>query len=685
MEELFLELLNRGLAASWLVLAAVVLRFALRRAPKRMRGVLWALLAVRLVCPYSVESALSLIPSAEPVPREILYEAHPRLHTGIAVLNTAAAPAMESAFAPQPGASVNPLQVYASIGARLWLAGACVMLGYALWSYLRLRARVAVSIPLRDNIRLCDGIDSPFILGVLRPRVYVPSGLTEPQLSHVLAHERAHLARRDHWWKPLGFALLAVYWFHPALWLAYVLLCRDIELACDERVYRDMALSERADYSRTLLEQSCSRARVAACPLAFGETDVRERVKAALSYKKPAFWVLAAAAVACVVLAVCFLTNPRQKPAAPEPATATDAPVSALDEFRRAVDGAQSVSYTPPAVSSTVYPDAITDPALLAEVKSVLLQIGETAEAPAALDEASYLFEGGFYLDGAYERLFFPCDGFLCVRDGAQDGAAGATVLGKLPEGVDLNWVMQSAARRQATRAQAAENSVEVLIVQFDPQVLGREELDALGEKYGFEAVRNFGRADLFSAYFDEPLTREKADGLLAALNAEDGIVLAGTFKPNVSELMGFADYRVETEELVPNHYLYRYIAELDGGTVQLAESFGFKRDDHIVDLDGDGVAELVCNCVFGGDGVRRVYVYRRNGDVIERGSIDYDRLNLAAWNNWGANSTSEWYDTMTGKLEVEYASLASSSISHTFTREAGCDALIWEEYTKLP
>ena len=249
MENLFLKLLNMSLSASWLVLAVLMLRLLLKKAPKWVRGVLWALVALRLVCPFSIESTLSLIPSAEPVPQEIVYAAHPRLNTGIPALNAATAPVMESAFSPTPEDSANPLQIWTYIGAWLWLTGVAAMLFYALASCARLRRRVAASIE-RGGVWLCDEIESPFILGIFRPRVYLPSSLTEPQLSHVLAHERAHLARHDHWWKPLGFLLLSVYWFNPVLWMAYHLLCKDIELACDERVYRDMALSARADYSQ---------------------------------------------------------------------------------------------------------------------------------------------------------------------------------------------------------------------------------------------------------------------------------------------------------------------------------------------------------------------------------------------------------------------------------------------------
>ncbi len=310
MDSAFLKILNMGLSASWLVLAVLLLRLALRRAPKWTRCLLWAVVAARLLCPFSLESALSLVPSAEPLPEATLYDAHPRLETGVPILNEAAAPMMERAFAPQLGDSVNPLQVWIHVGALVWLAGAAAMMLYAAVSTAGLRRRVAASVE-RDGAYICDGIESPFILGVLRPRIYLPSGLTEPALSHVFAHERAHLARRDHLWKPLGFALLTVYWFNPLLWPAYILLCRDIELACDERVYRDMPLAARADYSQALLEQSRGR-RVAACPLAFGETDVRTRVKAALRYKKPAVWLAVLAVAVCAAAAACFLTDPQR-------------------------------------------------------------------------------------------------------------------------------------------------------------------------------------------------------------------------------------------------------------------------------------------------------------------------------------------------------------------------------------
>ena len=311
MAAVFLKLLNLSISASWLVLAVLVLRLISKRSPKWMNVLLWGIVALRLVLPFSVESALGLIPSAETVsPAVVQFDPAPTITSGVSVIDNAVNPSLSEHFAAVPTASVNPLYVWAYLAGWVWLIGLGVMLLYALVSYLRLRRRVSVSLCVRENIYLCDAISSPFILGVVKPRIYLPSGLDEVQRQNVLSHERAHLARRDHWWKPLGFALLAVYWFNPVLWLAYALLCRDIELACDERVIRTMDESAVKTYSTVLLACSMPRKAVITCPLAFGEVGVKERVKNALRYKKPAFWVVAASVAVCVVVAVCFLTNP---------------------------------------------------------------------------------------------------------------------------------------------------------------------------------------------------------------------------------------------------------------------------------------------------------------------------------------------------------------------------------------
>ena len=314
MAAVFLKLLNLSISASWLVLAVLVLRLVSKRSPKWVNVLLWGIVALRLVLPFSIESALSLIPSAETVsPAAVQFDPAPTITSGVSVIDNAVNPSLSEHFSAVPTASVNPLYVWTEIAGWVWLIGLGAMLLYALVSYLRLRRRVSVSLPVQDHIYLCDAISSPFILGVVKPHIYLPSDLDEVQRQNVLAHEQAHLARRDHWWKPLGFALLAVYWFNPVLWLAYTLLCRDIELACDERVIRTMDESAVKTYSTVLLACSMPRKAVITCPLAFGEVGVKERVRNALHYKKPAFWVVAASVAVCVVVAVCFLTNPEHE------------------------------------------------------------------------------------------------------------------------------------------------------------------------------------------------------------------------------------------------------------------------------------------------------------------------------------------------------------------------------------
>ena len=313
MAAVFLKLLNLSISASWLVLAVLVLRLVSKRSPKWMNVLLWGMVALRLMLPFSIESALSLIPSAETLSPEVVrFDPAPTITSGVEFIDNAVNPSLSESFAAAPLASVNPLYVWTYLAGWVWLIGLGAMLLYALVSYLRLRRRVSVSLCVQENIYLCDAISSPFILGVVKPRIYLPSGLDEVQRQNVLSHERAHLTRRDHWWKPLGFALLAVYWFNPVLWLAYTLLCRDIELACDERVIRTMDESAVKTYSTVLLACSMPRKAVITCPLAFGEVGVKERVRNALHYKKPAFWVVAASVAVCVVVAVCFLTNPER-------------------------------------------------------------------------------------------------------------------------------------------------------------------------------------------------------------------------------------------------------------------------------------------------------------------------------------------------------------------------------------
>lgn len=306
----FLKILNMSITASWLILAVILARFLLKKAPKWTACLLWTMVAIRLICPISFESVFSLIPSGETIPADIAMVRSPAISSGITIVNEAVNPLLSASFTPDPTSSANPLQIVIPVAALVWVAGIAALLIYALVSYLKLKKTVSASLPLEGRIMVCDEVKAPFILGVFRPVIYVPSSMRGETLDHVIRHETAHLQRRDHWWKPLGFLLLTVYWFNPLCWIAYILLCRDIEMACDERVIRDMDKDGMAAYSQALLDCSFPRRRIAACPLSFGEVSVKERVKGVLNYKKPAFWIIAAAVVVCAALAICLMTDP---------------------------------------------------------------------------------------------------------------------------------------------------------------------------------------------------------------------------------------------------------------------------------------------------------------------------------------------------------------------------------------
>lgn len=309
-EAVFLKILNMSITASWLVLAVIALRFLLKKAPKAFSVILWGLVGIRLMLPFSFESVLSLIPSAQTVPNDIAYSPIPEIDSGIEAINSAINPIISGTLAPNEISGTNPMQIITLIASVVWIAGIAAMLLYTLISFLIFKRKVREAVPLRDNVHICDGIDTPFILGVIRPRIYLPSNISEADMRHVIAHERAHLKRHDHLWKPLGFLLLTVYWFNPVLWIAYILLCRDIELACDERVIKDKGLEIKKSYSEALVNCSVPRKMIAACPLAFGEGSVKGRIKSVLNYKKPAFWIIIVSIIACVAVAACFLTNP---------------------------------------------------------------------------------------------------------------------------------------------------------------------------------------------------------------------------------------------------------------------------------------------------------------------------------------------------------------------------------------
>lgn len=313
MDDVFLKLVNLSISASWLILAVLVLRVVLKKAPKWVMPLLWGVVALRLVCLFSIESALSLIPSAETIPSEIVTETREPVLYEQATLDIVTNPTLPSAAEVPVGVSRQQAQVDFNIYSVLWLAGMAALLVHALVSAGKLKRKLATAILLRDNIYESEFVDSPFVFGVVKPNIYLPMHMDEGTAAYVIAHECAHLARRDHWWKVLGYLVLALHWFNPLVWVAYILFCRDIELACDEKVVKGLDGAARADYSQALLSCAAPKRAVAACPLAFGEGNIKTRVKSALHYKKPAFWVAAAAVLAVVIMAVCFLTNPRSE------------------------------------------------------------------------------------------------------------------------------------------------------------------------------------------------------------------------------------------------------------------------------------------------------------------------------------------------------------------------------------
>ena len=312
MSDLFLKIVNMSISASWLVAAVLILRLVLKKAPKWVNVLLWGIVAVRLICPFSFESALSLIPSAETFPEKIISGPSFDVQTGITPIDNRINDYLGDRYFEGVTVPTNNGNNVMTILTIVWIIGILLLATYTVISYWRLHREIDTAVRYKDNIFQSENVSSPFVLGIINPRIYLPFSMNEQDMEHVVAHEQAHICRKDHWWKPLGFLLLTIHWFNPLMWLAYVLLCRDIELACDEKVIKGLSNEQRADYTQALVACSVNRRMIAACPLAFGEVGVKERVKSVMNYKKPAFWVIIIAVIVCVGVAVCFLTNPKQ-------------------------------------------------------------------------------------------------------------------------------------------------------------------------------------------------------------------------------------------------------------------------------------------------------------------------------------------------------------------------------------
>lgn len=308
MAAVFAKLVSISIVANWLILAVILLRVLLKKAPRWITCILWVLVAVRLVFPFSIESPVSLIPETTSVIQEAVDTN--LIHPEVVPSDTAEFTAQEendnTYISSKSSVSIIPF---------VWCFGVSLMLCYLVFSYFKMLWLVREAVPEREKIWVCDAVTTPFILGIIRPKIYLPSGLQEPNREYVIAHEQSHLRCKDHWWKPMAFVLLSVFWFNPLMWIAYTLVCRDIEFACDERVVHHYGLPEKKAYSEALLECSNNRKLVLACPVAFGETAVIQRVRNVLNYKRPRFWIILISIIVIIITAIGFLTVPAKKDA----------------------------------------------------------------------------------------------------------------------------------------------------------------------------------------------------------------------------------------------------------------------------------------------------------------------------------------------------------------------------------
>ena len=431
MNRIFSTLLTMSIGASWLILIVILLRLLLKKAPKWVNCVLWGFVSLRLMCPFVPESRFSLMPGAFRMQNRYGSAADLTLAQTTVGGGNLSQTMMDGAGAaggtgiPTGAGTVITgfrgagMQQLLSVGSVLWLIGVIVMLGYAVYSYLRVRRQVSEAAWLRENLWICDQVKSPFILGLFRPRIYLSSGMEEAQLPYVIAHEQAHLRRGDQWWKPFGFVLLMIHWCNPLVWVAYILFCRDLELACDESAVRDLTLEERKDYSYALLSCSMQRRLVTVCPLAFGEVGVKKRVKEVLNYKKPSFWILLAAVVACGIVAVCFLTDPKDGSTVILTNEAGNSTAGAETENTAAAGQEKELM----AAEAAKQQEALA--ALQAEQESMeALQEELTAAEQEKVDTAKQENAAWIYLENSSYSGFFAAKGYVAYAQAEMDGTS---------------------------------------------------------------------------------------------------------------------------------------------------------------------------------------------------------------------------------------------------------------------
>ena len=310
MTDLFLSILNRSITASWLILAVLLIRFLLKKAPKSFNGLLWLLVGVRLMVPITFESIFSLIPSANTIPDDVITSSKPIIQSGIEIVDNTVNPILSNETIIIASQKMDFMEVLIFIAGIVWIIGVLSMLIYSVVSYIKLQRQVQASLHFKDNVYFCDDISTAFILGVIHPKIYIPSMIQMEYLNAIVAHENAHLKRKDHIWKIVGYIVLSIHWFNPVVWIAYIMFGRDIELACDELVTLKMEEESKKEYCKALVSFNIQNRLLLVCPLAFGEIGVKERIKQLINYKKPTFWIIVVACVLCVVTVVGFMSNP---------------------------------------------------------------------------------------------------------------------------------------------------------------------------------------------------------------------------------------------------------------------------------------------------------------------------------------------------------------------------------------
>ena len=491
MSELFIELLNLSIMAGWLILAVMLVRILLKKAPKYIRCILWGLVGLRLICPVSIESVFSLLPSGKVIEPEIVYDRTPAIHSGITMIDHTTNTIMAESFTPNMSDSVNPLQVVTYIASNFWVIGLVVMLIYCVVSYALIKRRVFDAVKTEDNIYESDRIVTPFVVGILRPRIYIPYNMEEEAKTHVIAHERAHIKRGDHIAKLIGFLILSVYWFNPLIWCAYILLCRDIELACDEKVLKNIGVEEKKQYSKVLLQYSVSPKMIAACPLAFGEVAVKNRIKNVLNYKKPAFWLVAVSAIICVVVAVCFMTSPKEDIEGGEPDTeivANEADGEATDYATNKESDKGNTSVVPPKTGECLYlmvDDKLyyctgrenTDTKKCGVMDGIIETSVEKGEVPTENNQSNFGSGYGWQRSGDYEiEVHMPYNSlankWMCfVENGKSPGETAfdeTTVLVDVDSIFSITMVNGSTGEEIKTSRLMSDNTMHYLLEDYE-------------------------------------------------------------------------------------------------------------------------------------------------------------------------------------------------------------------------